>query len=255
MKQCRYKTEEFWCGLQGQRIFGILYRPESVSRPPLVIFSHEMGKTYTSGIGYAEALAREGMAVYLYDIRGGSIHCRSDGTMQEMSAFTVADDLKTIIDDLVHTDLFDPGRIVLLGASLGGFASSVTAMRYPEEIAGMILLYPGFVLIEDIQREYDTKDQIPEEFLFNKWFRVGRCFATDVWDFDPYTQIGRYKKPVLVLHGDKDPLLPASWSLMAASAYSYPIFQIIQGGQHGFHGEALKQALTYILEYLKKYVF
>lgn len=254
MKRYYFDTEEFWCGLPGRRIYGILYRPKSIVNPPLIIFSHEMGNTHTSGIRYAESLASDGIAVYVYDIRGGSEHSKSEGSMFELSAFTVADDLSQIMDDLIQSNLFDSTRIVLLGASLGGFASAVTAMRYPDIIAGLILLYPGFVLIEDLHRDFETLDQIPDSFIFNKWFSVGRCFASDVWSFDPYSQIGKYKKPVLILHGDSDPLLPASWSLMTASSYPYPIFHIIKGGQHGFKGSALHDALTHIRCYLKRYV-
>ena len=254
MKRYNFDTEEFWCGLPGRRIYGILYRPKSIVNPPLVIFSHEMGNTHTSGIGYAESLAADGIAVYVYDIRGGSKHSKSDGSMLELSAFTTANDLSIIMDDLIQSNLFDPARIILLGGSLGGFASAVTAMRYPDKIAGLILLYPSFILIEDLHRDFNTLEQVPDTFVFNNWFPVGRCFASDVWNFDPYSQIGKYEKPVLILHGDSDPIIPASWSFKAASAYSHPIFHYIKGGRHGFKGSALHEALTHIRSYLKRYV-
>ena len=133
-------------------------------------------------------------------------------------------------------------------------SSFVTAMEHPEKVAGLILLYPGFVLIEDLHRSFDTLEMVPNRFVFNKWFPVGRCFASDVWNFDPYTQIGNYKKPVLILHGDSDPLLPASWSLMAASAYTYPNYHIIKDGKHGFREPALNEALVYIRSYLEKHI-
>lgn len=254
MERYLFDKEEFWCGLPGRKIFGILYLPKAIENPPLVIFSHEMGKTHTSGTGYAESLAADGFAVYVYDIRGGSEHSRSEGRMQELSAFTAADDLNMIMDDLAKTNIFDSARMVLLGASLGGFASALTAMRHPEKTAGLILMYPGFVLIEDLHQSFETLEQVPSRFVFNKWFPVGRRFASDVWNFDPYSQIGNYRKPVLILHGDRDPLLPASWSLMAVSAYPFPDFHIIKDGQHGFRGPALDEALGYIRSYLEKHV-
>lgn len=123
-EQSGFRRTEYQCGPEGRRIFGLLYRPEGIAHPPLIIFPHEMGRTHSS-------------------------------------------------------------------------------------VAGLVLLYPGFILIEDLHRDYGSLDRVPENFVFNGWFPVGRRFAADVWDFDPYSQIGRYDKPVLVLHGDSDPLHPA----------------------------------------------
>lgn len=252
MNRYNYNREEYWCGPEGKRVFGFLYLPEGVEKPPLIIVSHEMGRTHTSVAGYGEALAQDGLAVYVYDMRGASEESRSEGSMREVSAMTVSADLEMIVEDLTRTGLFDASRVVLAGASLGGFASAVAAMRHPEQFAGLILMYPGFILIEDVHRDYGSLDRVPEFFVFNGWFPVGRCFSADVWDFDPYSQIGRYEKPVLVMHGDSDPLLTISWSERAAAAYSDAEFHIVKGGQHGFRGDALKEAVEYIREYLKK---
>lgn len=249
---CCYSKEVFWCGREGQRIFGILYIPERDGKLPLVIFSHEMGRTHTSGIGYAEALAAEGAAFFIYDIRGGSDKSRSDGCMQELSAFTAADDLEIILDQLIGTGRFDEDQVILMGGSLGAFASAVTAMRQPERLAGIILLYPTFILIEDLHRDFGQLERVPERFVFNGWFPVGKCWAADVWDFDPYSRIGCFRKPVLILHGELDPLLPFSWSERAAAAYPDAELHLIMKGGHGFKGEALWEALGYIRDYLKR---
>ncbi len=172
--------------------------------------------------------------------------------MRQISAFTVSEDLEQIVKEMLGSGRFDEERVILAGASLGGFASAVTAMRHPERFAGLVLLYPGFILIEDLHRDYGTLERVPEEFMFNGWFPVGRCFAADVWNFDPYTQIGSYEKPVLVMHGDSDPLLESSWSKRAAAAYAQADFYMVKGGQHGFRGSALDEAVQYIREYLKK---
>lgn len=219
---------------------------------PILIYSHEMGRTHRSGTGYAEALASDGIAVYIYDIRGGAESSRSEGSMRDMSAFSASDDLEMIVQELLKTGLFDEERVILAGASLGGFVSAALAMRQSERCAGLILMYPGFILIEDVHRDFETLDRVPEEFIFNGWFPVGRRFAADVWDFDPYTQIGRYEKPVLLMHGDSDPLLPVSWTERAAAAYPQAEFHLIGGGQHGFRGPAMEEALGYIREYLRR---
>ncbi|MBR2779147.1 MAG: alpha/beta fold hydrolase [Firmicutes bacterium] len=251
-EEAGFRRTEYRCGPEGGRIFGLLYRPEGIVHPPLIIFSHEMGRTHSSVAGYVEALVQDGFAVYIYDIRGASDQSRSEGSMQELSAMTASADLEMIVSELLQSGEFDADRVVLAGASLGGFASAVAAMRTPERFAGLVLLYPGFVLIADLHRDYGSLDRVPENFVFNGWFPVGRCFAADVWDFDPYSQIGRYEKPVLVLHGDSDPLLPISWSERVAAAYGNAEFHMVKGGQHGFRGPAQQEALLYIRQYLER---
>ena len=51
--------------LYGNRIYGIAYIPDTVEeKKPLVIFSHELGNSHTTGIPYAERLAEAGYAAY-----------------------------------------------------------------------------------------------------------------------------------------------------------------------------------------------
>lgn len=250
-----YSKEVFRCGPEGRCVFGVLYTPEEAETEasvPLIIYSHEMGRTHASGAGYAEALAAEGIAFYTYDIRGGSEDSRSEGSMQDLSAFTAADDLEIIMDSLLRTGRFDASRVLLMGGSLGAFASAVTAMRHPERPAGLVLLYPSFILIEDVHRDFGQLERVPETFIFNGWFPVGRRWASDVWDFRPFEKIGRFAKPVLVLHGDSDPLLPASWSERTAASYPEAELHIVKEGAHGFRGEAQKRALEFIRSWLRK---
>ena len=88
-----YRTEEIWCQNGTDSIYGIAYIPDTNAKVPLVIFSHELGNNHESGIRYAERLAQNGYAVYIFDFRGGSapgIQNRSSGTSHEMSVRTEA---------------------------------------------------------------------------------------------------------------------------------------------------------------------
>ena len=67
-----YRTEEIRCQNGTDSIYGIAYIPETDTKVPLVIFSHELGNNHESGIRYAERLARNGYAAYVFDFRGGS---------------------------------------------------------------------------------------------------------------------------------------------------------------------------------------
>ena len=39
--KCKYEKSELWCENKGQKIYGVLYKPESQGKMPLVIFAHE----------------------------------------------------------------------------------------------------------------------------------------------------------------------------------------------------------------------
>ena len=88
-------------------------------------------------------------------------------------------------------------------------------------------------------------------FDFN-WINAERPYAADVWDYDVYSEIGNYAKPVLLMHGDRDGIVPISYAEHAAEVYPDVDYYVISGGGHGFYGNSLDDAFSHIFEYLKK---
>ena len=41
---------------------------------------------------------------------------------------------------------------------------------------------------------------------------AGRIYVADMWDYDVYAEIGNYTKPVLLMHGDRDGIVPISYA-------------------------------------------
>ena len=75
--------------------------------------------------------------------------------------------------------------------------------------------------------------------------------ATDVWNYDVYSEIGNYTKPVLLLHGDRDGIVPVSYADRAAEVYPDVEYHVISGGGHGFYGSTLDEAAKFILKFLQ----
>ena len=69
----------------------------------------------------------------------------------------------------------DAEQIFLLGASQGGVVSAITAAEHTDEIRGLILLYPAFVLIDDAKERFARVDEIPEKY-FHMWMTVGKTY-------------------------------------------------------------------------------
>lgn len=252
MKQYRYTVEKQNCTINGQTIVGFAYRPEREGRLPLVIFAHELCCTHRSGTPYAERLAEQGIAAYTFDFRGGSENSLSDGTPLQMSPMTEADDLAEVIREAQSWPFVDAEKIVVIGASQGGYAAAVRAAADPDALAGLVLMYPALLINHDLYEHFSSPDEIPNPFSVNGWIDVGRNYATDVWDYDVYGEMRKYPRPVLILHGSRDRTVDISFSERAAKSYPNAELHVIDGGRHGFFGRCFEDAMHWILLYLTR---
>ena len=250
-----YKTRELSCASAGQEIYGLAYLPEREGKLPLVIFSHELCSTHRSGAPYAQALASQGIAVYTFDFRGGSRHSRSQGSTEGMSVMTEAEDLSAVLDAAKGWDFVDAGRILLMGASQGGMASAIVAARRPEEIRGLILLYPALLIRDAVRAQFGSLDQVPERFKFKGWIMVAKNYVADVWNYDVYADMPKFKNPVLLLHGSQDSLVDPAYSQRAADSYPNARLRILEGADHIFRDSYLLQAVDEILPFLRQLGF
>lgn len=251
-----YTTREIWCKNADDNIYGVAYVPNAKEKAPLVIFSHELGNSHTAGERYAERLAEAGYAAYVFDFRGGTVGGnKSDGSNVGMSVMTEASDLEAVLDAAAGWDFVDPDRIVLLGGSQGAVVTSVAGTRNADKIAGMMLMYPPFAIPDDMHAMFSSKESVPEEFdLFGGWIRVGRNYATDVWDLDCYRNLAGYAGDVLLLHGDRDTTVDIAISKRAAEVIPSCEFHTIAGGGHEFFGPQFEDAMGHILSYMERHV-
>ena len=95
------------------------------------------------GAGYAEALAQKGYVVYCFDFCGGSTGSRSDGSTLEMSLFTEQADLEAVICMIQQRPFVDSSNIFLMGISMGGAVSAITAAANNEDISAASCISTG----------------------------------------------------------------------------------------------------------------
>ncbi|MBC8543738.1 alpha/beta hydrolase family protein [Bianquea renquensis] len=245
-----YETQELYARRDENRIYGVVYIPQDAGeKMPTVIFSHGFGGNYQVGTQYAEALAAKGYVVYCFDFCGGSPGSRSDGSTLEMSVFTEQADLEAVIEMMKEQPFVDSRNIFLMGTSMGGAVSAITAAAHEDEIQGAILLYPAFILVDDAKEQFDSTADIPDTYYL-MWMTVGRIFAEDLLEYDIYGAISAYKKDVLLIHGDADGIVPLSYSEKAAWVYDSARLEVLPGAGHGFSGGDARKAIDWILEYL-----
>lgn len=244
----------------GSKIWGQAYIPnKGGSRFPLLIFSHGIGNSYRSGRPYAQALVKEGYAVYVFDFRsGGYGKNKSDeidpaaGHNIGMSLRTEVSDLDAVVDAADDWDFVDDDQISLIGESQGGVVTALEAADEPDDFKSVILLYPAFSIEDDIHERFSSESGVPESFMMFGWVTVGRKYATDIWDMDTYKEIDKYKGPVLLLHGTKDSTVDVSYSDRAAKVYDDVEYHRIEGSEHGFRDQYFDEAEGYIDKFLEK---
>lgn len=202
------------------------------------------------GTQYAEALAEHGYVVYCFDFCGGSSGCRSDGSTLEMSVFTEQADLEAVIAMMQGLEYVDSENLFLMGTSQGGAVSAITGAAHKEEIRGMVLLYPAFLLAERANELFQSVEEIPDTYFF-LWMEVGRAYFEPLIGYDIYEEIAAYDRDVLMIHGDADSIVPLTYSERALEVYPSSELKVISGGGHGFYGEDARQAIDYMLEYLE----
>ena len=248
------ETQEVFAENQGQQIYGLLYRPAGAEGArPVVLYAHGFGSSYRNGEQYARALAAQGYLVCCFDFRGGSESSRSEGSNLEMSVFTEQSDLEAVIAMMKARPDVDSRSIFLLGASQGGMVSAMTAADNADDIAGAVLLYPAFVLVDVAMERYSSLDEVPESG-FHLFMTVGKAYFEKLLGYDVYGHIQNYTKDVLLIHGDRDGIVPLSYSERALEVYPSAELEVIPGAGHGFHGDAAQQAIDRMSEYFLQHL-
>lgn len=79
---------------------------------------------------------------------------------------------------------------------------------------------------------------------------LGAVYNIDAMSFDIYEVIGDYKGDVLIVHGDKDPVVPLSYSERATEVYESSELIVFKDGEHGFW-DRVEEAAAYSLELLQ----
>ncbi|MDO4215051.1 MAG: alpha/beta fold hydrolase [Bacteroidales bacterium] len=250
-KTYTFRTDTVYIQRDGQKIFGIAYIPEGQNEKwPLVIYAHGIGSNHTAGQPYAEAFAKKGYVAYTFDFCGSSPRSKSTGNTNDMTIFTEKQDLTAIIATLKSKPYVDAERTYLLGISLGGLVSSITAASMPDAIRNLALVYPALCAPDDARKNYNPDGTKKDP---NARIMGGEDYNKAMLQFDPFEHIGNYQKPVFIVHGTADRLVPITYSEKAITVFPNARLEKIEGAGHGFRGEPLEKAIQLITAQLAEW--
>lgn len=235
----------------GQKIAALAFVPNVMSdakvdiKYPTVIFSHGYNGNYKLLEHHGAGFAENNIVCIFFDFCGGGLESKSDGNMLEMTVLTEIDDLLFVVDQVSHLPYVDSQKIFLQGESMGGFVSACVASKIPDKIKAMILWYPAFVIPDGSRERYEANDNtcfgIPLSPEFNK----------TSMDLDIYSIIKNYEGRVLIIHGDKDEIVPISYSEKALKSYKNASLTVIKNAGHGYEGNDSIKARELSIEFVK----
>lgn len=200
-----------WQSFDGKTISGFLYRPPkkfSGKRPVIIdIHGGPESQFHPTFLGRNNYYLNElGVAVLFPNVRGSTGYGKTfltldNGYLREDSV----KDIGALLDWIATQPDLDQNRILVTGASYGGYMSLAVATKYSDKIRAAINIVgiSNFVTFlektesyrRDLRRvEYgDERDPKMREFLLK---------------ISPLNNASNIKKPLFVVHGQNDPRVP-----------------------------------------------
>ena len=224
-------------------------------RIPLVIQFHGMCGRCDSKIDLAlmKYFTGQGMAVVRVNFLG---HGNSDGDFFQV---TVPGQLPQAEAILAYAQSLPfAGEILIVGHSMGAVAATMLAGKHAEEIEKMILLAPASVIETLCQTgqfgdfEYDPADPPEMIEIPGTRFRFSREYLVSGKYIDIMSWAAKFKKPVCIIHGDQDDMLPLEVIQPFVHAFTDCQFKIIEGASH-FFGGSKKEMVACVDEFLRSH--
>ena len=229
---------------------------QATDQCPMVILMHGIfsSKDYGPMPQLAKGLAEAGIASIRFDFGG---HGKSDGRKQYMTIKKELAEARAVWDYVQNLPYVN--GVGLLGHSQGGVIASMSAGRLASEStvpSGVVLIAPGSVIKEACQggkffnATFDPKD--PPEYI-RCWglYKLGREYLVTTQQLDIYGTSAAYHGPVLLLHGDRDGIVPMWCSERYLEAYgSTATLKVVEGENHTITRRR-KQVIASTVEFFK----
>ena len=199
-----------WIATDGATVHGRIYRPENPSGPngvtgptPMIVSVHG-GPTDQNMVAFNSRFVHwlgQGWSILVPDYRGSTGWGRkyTDAMRGRWGDLDVSD-CADGTNHAITQGWADPARVVIMGGSAGGLTALHLLARFGELFAGGIVLYP----VTDL----DALDATTHRY--EKHYNASLVGArTDLLyaERSPVSHVSLITKPLLILHGDADPVV------------------------------------------------
>ncbi|HXG53818.1 MAG TPA: alpha/beta fold hydrolase [Vicinamibacterales bacterium] len=236
-----------WMSFDGRAISGVMYRPPARFPGPRPVMINIHGgpndareRPRFQGRS-AYFLNEMGIAILYPNVRGTFAFGKTfekldDGRMRE----DAVKDIGSLLDWIGRQKDLDPTRVMVTGASYGGYMTYAAARRYPDRIrcafaAAAISDFVAYLEGTEPGRQQDRRAEYGDEREPGM-----RAFLAGI---SPVTHAATIKVPLMIAHGRKDarvPVAQAESMHQAARGKGVPVWLVIyeDAGHENFPGSA-----------------
>jgi dipeptidyl aminopeptidase/acylaminoacyl peptidase len=221
-----------WSSFDGLEISGVLYRPAARFEGPRPVIINVHGgpvdRERPRAIGRSNYFRNElGIAVIYPNIRGSSGFGRSfeeldNGRLRE----NAVEDIGALLDAIAADPRLDETRVMIAGASYGGYVALASAIAYGDRLRGVnpafaITDFPTFLESTEISRQANRNAEYGDPADPGM-----RAFLTRI---SPLTNVKALKLPAFIAAGAKDTRVPISQAevlVKALKANGTPVWYV-----------------------------
>ncbi len=193
----------------GTKIEGFLTRPKNMKGPmATILFPHGgPGARESNGFDYwTSFFVNRGYAVFRPNFRGSSGYGYQFAQSQMKGwGLIMQDDLTDAAKWLVSEKIANPQKICIVGASYGGYAAAMAAVKTPDLFKCAI----SFAGVSDLRSiVFKSRYYTNKKFVENQ---IGKDID-DLESRSPFYQAKKITIPILLLHGDNDSVVSVNQS-------------------------------------------
>ncbi|MBU0979180.1 MAG: alpha/beta fold hydrolase [Nanoarchaeota archaeon] len=233
----------------GTKLCGIL---KEQSKDKVVILCHGFSSSKDSSTypRMQGMLAKRGISSFRFDFFG---HGESEGKCEDITLSEGVRDLEAVIAFLESKGF---SKIALFGNSFGGMIVLLVASRHPE-LKAVVGRAPVSSYIEKIVAqksgeeigEWKKKGYMHYLSSDGTMHKLNLTFLEDAEHWSVHDVAPKIKPPTLIIHGDKDDVVPVEQSIKSSGLIPDCRLKVIKGTGHAFEGhrqECLRMAIDFL---------
>lgn len=235
--------KEFYIDSDGVQIHAKFDIPEGFTKGPLCVLIHgftgHMEEDHL--IAAQRAMNEAGISVLRAEMYG---HGKSGGEFRDHTLFKWVTNALSVVKYAKSLDFVTD--LYICGHSQGGLLTMLIGGMCPDDFKAILPLSPAWMIPEitrngEVLGQHFDPEHIPETIMFGDRELSGDYIRTAQL-LHVEDAIAKFRKKVLIVHGDEDYTVPYSYAQKAAALYADAKLVTVHGGDHCFVGKTGEMA-------------